>query len=80
MLVTEALEMRPLSRRSRLHNKPAMVQSLMSTRRLIFSSRLSSSRTSGLTWLDIKESSDPLSDTYFQAAWANEFMNHTDRG
>ena len=79
MLVTEALEIRPLSRRLRLHSKPAMVQSLMSTFRMSFLSCLSPSPTAGLLLLDIAESSVPLSDTYRQAEWGSERMIIVDR-
>ena len=63
MLVTEALEIRLLSRRSRLHNRPAMVHSLISTFLLNFLSSWAVSSTSDLAGLDSEADLDLLADT-----------------
>lgn len=55
ILVTEALEIRPLSSRSRLHSKPAIVHNLRSTFRLRILSCLSMSCMSSVGLLGTSE-------------------------
>ena len=74
MLVTEALEMRPLSRRLRLHNRPAMVHSLMSTFLLSLLSSLAVSAVFGLAVSETKADLDLLSDTSVTALMG-DFMD-----